>query len=94
MRLLFANMKEKYVNLDIRLKLASFLIIISLFTFFSFTSHVAIPVAVLGTLALLSKRFIHAFKILFNNILNMIIGLIVILITLFLLMIATVYFFT
>lgn len=92
--MLFANMKEKVVNLDNRLKVVIFLIIISLFTFFSFSSHVAILVVVVGTIALLSKRFFYAFKIIFSNAFNMIIGLTAILITLFLIMIATVYFFT
>lgn len=92
--LLFANMKEKFVNFDIRLKWFIFLSIISLFTFFSFSSHVAILFAILGTFVLLSKRFIYAFKIVLNSSLNFVIGLITILITLFLFMVATVYFFT
>lgn len=92
--MLFANMKEKVVNLDNRLKGVIFLIIIALFTFFSFSSHVAILVVVVGTVALLSKRFLYAFKIIFSNAFNMIIGLTAILITLFLFMVATVYFFT
>lgn len=92
--MLFANMKEKFVNFDIRLRWFIFLLIISLFTFFSFSSSVATLFAILGVLVLLSKRFIYAFKIIIDSTLNLIIGLIAILIILFLFMVATVYFFT
>ena len=89
-----ADVKEKFVNLDARLKVGIFLAVISFFTFFSSSKDVAVAVGVTGLLVLTSKRIILAATILFKATFNMAIGLIVLLFTLFFIALTTVYFFT
>lgn len=92
--MVLADVKEKFVNLDARLKVGIFLAIISFFTFFSSSKDVAVAVGVTGLLVLTSKRIILAATILFKATFNMAIGLIVLLFTLFFIALTTVYFFT
>ncbi len=91
--MVLADVKEKFVNLDARLKVGIFLAMISFFTFFSSSKDVAVAVGVTGLLALTSKRIILAATILFKATFNMAIGLIVLLFTLFFIALTTVYFF-
>lgn len=92
--MVLADVKEKFVNLDIRLKLGIFLAIISFFTFFSSSKNVAVAVAVIALLVLTSKRITLAITIIFKATYNLAIALIVLLFTLFIIALTTVYFFT